>query len=375
MMKDDLSELNILRDYVASRAPLLFFKLNRDGGIIQSNQFARSVAGNLPDSARFSDLVLDFHHDFNLEKMVSDPEKEYLLNLATAAGTPQSFYFTFVPAADCILVFGRADTDEVEFMRTEMLGLNQELNNLTRRLHKQNAQLERLNREKNQFLGMAAHDLRKPIGLVMSYSEFLLDDTDTLDVEQAQFVRTINTSSTFMKRLVDDFLDVSAIEAGKFDIHLSPGNLFRVLEQSLELNRFQAEKKKVDLEIRCREKLPDIRMDAPKIEQAITNLVSNAIEHTPPDSRVSITLSCTSCEIQFMVQDEGPGIPADEIGNLFQPFGKTSTKKTAGEKSTGLGMLITRKIIEAHQGRIWVESPAGKGAAFYFILPTGDLSP
>ncbi len=366
--------MNVLRDYLASRAPVLFFVLSPDGRIIESNRFSRSVLlgrgpEEIPAGTCFHDLVLNFNSDFDFEKMVSDPEKEHLLNITTAAGTPQSFYFSFVPVQDQILAFGRMDTDEIEFMRKEVLGLNQELNNLTRKLHKQNAQLERLNREKNQFLGMAAHDLRKPIGLVMSYSEFLIDDADTLDAEQLQFVRTIHASSAFMKRLVDDFLDVSAIEAGKFDIHPSRENFVDVLEKSLELNHFQAQKKGVTLEIHCQDPLPKTLMDAPKIEQALTNLISNAIEHTPPDSRVRIALSHTPREIQFMVQDEGAGIPADQIKNLFQAFGTTRAKKTGGEKSTGLGMLITRKIIDAHQGRIWVESPAGKGAAFYFTLP------
>ena len=110
-------------------------------------------------------------------------------------------------------------------------------------------------------------------------------------------------------------------------------------------------------------------MDAPKIEQAITNLVSNAIEHTSPNSQVVIALSCDPRFITFSVKDQGPGIPSEEQEKLFKPFAKTSAKKTGGEKSTGLGMLITRKIIEAHRGQIWVDSQVGEGTTVYFKLP------
>ena len=368
MTKDSKNQRKI-SEYMEKTAPILFFRLSAEGRILDANQFAKTLTAISLRTARFDDLVLDFSGKFELAPMSGDAGKERLLSINTASGMPQSFYFSFVPADDQILVFGRLDTDEIEVMRREVLSLNQELNNLTRKLHQKNAQLERLNREKNQFLGMAAHDLRKPIGLVMSYSEFLMDEAETLDAEQMQFLRTINASSTFMKRLVDDFLDVSAIEAGKFDLDLQTASIRAVLEQSLELNNLQAIKKGVDLDVRYDVAGSRIFMDAPKIEQAITNLVSNAIEHTPPATRVTIMLSHDSQWIFFSVTDSGAGIPADEMEKIFKPFEKTSVKKSGGEKSTGLGMLITRKIIEAHKGRIWVESPQGQGAKFGFEIP------
>lgn len=358
-----------ISDYMEKTAPILFFLLSTEGHILDANQFAKTLTAVSMGTTRFDDLVLDFTGKFGLASLTGDPGKEHLLSINTASGMPQSFYFSFVPADDQILVFGRLDTDEIDIMRREVLGLNQELNNLTRQLHQKNAQLERLNREKNQFLGMAAHDLRKPIGLVMSYSEFLMDEAETLDAEQMQFLRTINASGTFMKRLVDDFLDVSAIEAGKFDLDQQKAGIRTVLEQSLELNHLQAIKKGIDLEVRCSNNMPRIFMDASKIEQVITNLVSNAIEHTPPASRVLIALSHDSKWLFFSVQDEGDGIPADEMEKIFKPFEKTSVKKTGGEKSTGLGMLITRKIIEAHGGHVWADSPPGQGATFSFQIP------
>ncbi len=368
-MTADSNKLRKIGDYVEQTAPVLFFLLSEQGHILDANQFAKKLTATSLRTSRFQDLVLNFSGNFELQSLTADAGKEHLLSIHTASGMPQSFYFSFAQADNRILTFGRLDTDEIEIMRREVLSLNQELNNLTRQLHQKNAQLERLNREKNQFLGMAAHDLRKPIGLVMSYSEFLIDEAETLDAEQMQFLRTINASSVFMKRLVDDFLDVSAIEAGKFDLDLREASIWTVLEQSLELNNLQATKKGVDLEVSCSGNTPRIVMDASKIEQVITNLVSNAIEHTPPATRVTIKLSHDSQWVFFSVQDEGQGIQADEMEKIFKPFGKTSAKKTGGEKSTGLGMLITRKVIEAHGGRVWADSPPGQGAIFSFQIP------
>jgi signal transduction histidine kinase len=171
---------------------------------------------------------------------------------------------------------------------------------------------------------------------------------------------------------VDDFLDVSAIEAGKFELDLQQTSIYDALEESLKLINLQAAKKGIELQVHAEKNIPRIAIDAPKIEQAITNLVSNAIEHSDPAARVLINLSCNPKLIFFSVQDSGPGIAPDEMERLFKPFEQTSTKKTGGERSTGLGMLISRKIIEAHSGEIWVDSELGKGTTIHFKLPVDE---
>ena len=356
--------------YFKDRAPVLFFLLSNGGKIVETNQYAQTITGRHLIGENIQDLMVDFNDTFHLPALINDPSKEHLLNISTASGLPQSFYFSFKKVIDQILMYGRLDAEELENMRKELVSLNQELNNLMRELQKTNAQLKILNEEKNRFLGMAAHDLRKPIGLIISYSEFLIEEAkNLLDADQIGSLNTINTSSTFMKRLVDDFLDVSAIEAGKFELDLQPASIQEVLANSLQLNKFQADKKGIDLRVNSDESLPRIILDASKIEQAITNLVSNAIEHTNRDSLVVITLSCDQQFMIFSVKDEGPGLAPEEMDKLFKPFEKTSAKKTAGEKSTGLGMLITRKVIEAHGGKIWIDSGVGEGTTVYFKIP------
>ena len=356
--------------YFDEMAPVLLFILTPTGDIIHANRYARDLTGRSLLGENFRHVIVDFTGKFNLNELVSESTTEWLLNVGTASGVPQSFYFTFKPVGDRILAFGRLDAEEIEKMRKEVLSLNQELNNLMRELHKKNAQLKRLNEEKNRFLGMASHDLRKPIGLVISYSDFLMDEAKSvLDEEQIGFLNTINRSCLFMKRLVDDFLDVSAIEAGRFELDLQSASINTILSHSLRLNNLQALKKGIDLEVLSDDSLPHVLMDTSKIEQAITNLVSNAIEHTNPDSSVVVRLIKEEESIVFSVKDSGPGIPPDEMDRLFKPFEKTSAKKTGGEKSTGLGMVITRKIIETHGGTIWIESLLGEGTTVYFNIP------
>ena len=356
--------------YFNKQAPVLFFILSREGKIVETNEYAKNVTGRSLIDENIKDVIIDFADNFDLAPLISNPSQERLINIGNASGLPQSFYFTFKQVSENILAFGRLDAEELENMRAEVLSLNQELNNLMRELHMKNAQLKRLNEEKNRFLGMAAHDLRKPIGLVITYSGFIIEEAEgILNKEHTDFLNIINSSCAFMKRLVDDFLDVSAIEAGKFELDLQSSSICDVLANSLRLNNLQADKKGIELQVQYDESLPSITMDAAKIEQAITNLVSNAIEHTSLNSLVAITLSCDQQFVTFSVKDQGPGIPIKEQEKLFKPFGKTSVKKTGGEKSTGLGMLITRKIIEAHSGQLWVDSQVGEGTTMNFKLP------
>jgi len=360
-------------EYVNEQSQILFFVLASDGRILETNRFAESMTGCRPGQKKFQDLVLDFHDSFSLDRLTKEPAIEHLLNIKMGSRLPQSFYFRFMTTAPFILAFGRLDAEELESMRKEMLNMNQELNNMTRTLQKKNTQLRQLNQEKNQFLGMAAHDLRKPIGLILTYSEFLMEEISvSMNTEQRDFLTTIQNSSLFMKKLVDDFLDVAAIEAGVFDLDLEPVDVISLLEKSLKPNRLQAAKKGIELQIIAPNACPQVPLDASKIEQALTNLVSNAIEHSEPGSTVTITLIYDSGYLVFEVRDQGSGIIPEDMDKLFKPFKKTKAEKTSGEKSTGLGLVIARKIIMAHRGEIQVHSQPGLGTTIRFTLPLKD---
>ena len=359
-----------LLEYFVSSSSILYLKLSESGIILGANEYAFQFSGKELINENLDDLLVSFREPFDLQKAIKNPEREEMLTVHSATGHPQSFYFRFIARENDIIALGRLDTDELEYIRSQIIMLNNELSNLNRELQKKNAQLKHLNAEKNRFLGMASHDLRKPIGLVLAYSDFIAEEAaDVLDSEHLEFLGTIQKSCTFMKRLVDDFLDASAIEAGKFQMEFSLDDIKDVLDQSLQLNRHQAQRRKITLDVRCQVDPSVIEMDSAKIEQAVTNLVSNAIEHSYPEAKVIITLLTEEGYLKFSVQDYGPGIPADEMSRLFKPYEKTSVKKIGGEKSTGLGMLITRKIVEGHNGSIEVNSKLGEGTTISFMFP------
>jgi signal transduction histidine kinase len=256
--------------------------------------------------------------------------------------------------------------DSVQF--DEISRLNNELVSMQRELASQNAELARLNTLKNQFLGMAAHDLRNPLQGILYYSTFLLDDPNKLDAEQIEFLSVIRDQSQYMASLVDDLLDVSTIESGNLQLDLQAVDLIQLAKTNLNRNHPVAAHKNITLNLMTAA-IPMVLLDPAKMEQVLDNLVTNAIKYSPPGSRVDILLQTSETGILLSVEDEGPGIPSDEMEKLFKPFQRTSAKSTGGEKSTGLGLAIVKRIVVGHGGRIWVESQAGAGSTFYVEIP------
>ena len=360
----------IILNFVHQQAPIFFLVLDKTGTIVDTNKYTQELIGEELRSKTIRDIFLDFSQSIDLSKLSQDPDKIKLLNVKTSTGLPQTFYIRFVALGDIILVLGNFDYNELELLRKNLVELNNELSGLTRELHKKNAELEKLNRLKNQFLGYAAHDLRKPIGVIMSYSEFLLAETSTvLSEEHRRFLETISASGTFMKALVDEFLDIAKIESGQLVLDLQPKDIRAIIENSLALNDILARNRDIVLSLDCAEQIPRIMLDEPKIEQVLNNLVANAVEHTAPRSTVEIIASHDGRVVTVLVRDQGPGLTQEDVQGLFKPFARTAKRKPSGAKSTGLGLVIASKIIEAHQGKIWVESEIGKGATFGFSIP------
>ncbi|MBC8115676.1 MAG: HAMP domain-containing histidine kinase, partial [Candidatus Saccharimonas sp.] len=262
----------------------------------------------------------------------------------------------------------RAERDDAVY--EELTTLNNDMANLHRELAKKNAELQQLNEQKNRLLGMAAHDLRTPLGAILTYAEFLEDELQAaLNVEQREFLATIKELSEFMLRLVSDLLDVSAIEAGQLNLDRQPADLVRLIQRNVTLNRVLAAKKEIAVEFDPPAASLEFTFDAGKIEQVLNNLMGNAVKFSHRGTRVRVRLEHTAEAVTVAVQDEGQGIPAASLSRLFKPFSTTSVRSTGGEQSTGLGLAIVRRIVEGHGGRIWVESEVGKGSTFSFTLP------
>jgi len=253
----------------------------------------------------------------------------------------------------------------------EISRLNNQLVAMQRELARKNAELERLNEQKNQFLGMAAHDLRNPLHVISGYSEFLRDEaSETLPERYIEFLSIIHSTSRFMEQMVDDLLDVTEIESGKLTLNLQPTDLNRLVEENVQVNRSIAAQKDIEIDLQAHS-LPTVLIDPHKIEQVLNNLISNAIKYSPPHSTIRVRLRYRESdeEITLAVEDEGPGIPEGELDRLFTPFETTSVQATGGERSTGLGLVIVKRIVEGHQGTIEVDSEVNKGTTFRVRLP------
>lgn len=270
----------------------------------------------------------------------------------------------------------RATKEADEDLYDEISALNNELVAMQRELNRKNAELRRLNEQKNELLGMAAHDLRNPLHAILSYSDFLIEDlSDTLSDDHLEFLSIIQSSSEFMAGLVNDLLDVAKIESGKLQLNQEPTELHELVERVVGVMGPLAANKEISLRASV-EQVPAMSLDRGKIEQVVNNLLSNAVKYSPSGTTVDVRLRREDGWAVLEVEDRGQGIPEEERGALFQPFQTTSVRGTAGEKSTGLGLVITKRIVVGHGGRIEVDSEVGVGSTFVVRLPAdGDMEP
>jgi signal transduction histidine kinase len=235
-------------------------------------------------------------------------------------------------------------------------------------LEQKNNELLRLGDLKNSFLGMAAHDLRNPIGNIQMAMSLLMDKRFTLTPDEKEdMFSDINQQANYMLSLLNDLLDVSQIESGKFALKIVPVEIGDFLQEVVLRHHRLAEKKgsAVHLEAAINGK---VMADPIRLRQVLDNLISNAVKFSPTGSVISVRAQREKNDWMISVHDQGPGLTAQDQQRLFQDFAQLSAKPTGGEKSTGLGLAITRRVVEAHSGRIGVNSEPGQGATFWFTL-------
>lgn len=233
-------------------------------------------------------------------------------------------------------------------------------------------QLDQLNQQKNEYLGIVSHDLRNPICAINMLSSYLLQiKKNNLDQDLLEFITKITQLSEYMRVLIEDLLDFSKIEAGKIGLKKDRIDYRSLILRNTRINATLAEEKEIAITNVLPETLPGIECDEKKIEQVLNNLVGNAIKYSFPKSTVTIEVRVAREEggLLTIIKDSGPGIPGDEIQQVFEPFQRSSVKAMSGERSTGLGLAIAKRIIEAHGGRIGVHSTVGEGSEFYYTLP------
>lgn len=222
-----------------------------------------------------------------------------------------------------------------------------------------------LNDLKTRFLGMAAHDLRNPLTVLRAYLELMREDGPPADAAEFHgMIQLMCENCDAMLNMVETYLDVSAIESGQLRLEIKEVNLSSFLSRIETLARVLAEPKNTAFTVELQPGVTTWTFDAYRMEQVVTNLISNAVKYSPPGSRVMLSLRRDGDGLEISVTDEGPGISAGDLPKLFKDFGRASTKPTAGEKSTGLGLAICRRIVHQHGGELRVHSEPGRGSTF-----------
>ena len=240
-----------------------------------------------------------------------------------------------------------------------------------RELEFKNIELAKLNQEKNYFLGVASHDLRNPIGNIISLVNILEDELrDQLSDDLKEMLHMMQDSGRDMLELLNNLLDVSKIESGNMNLKLKNNSIADTIQKSINDNIRTANSKQIILDYNIADNLPNVCFDKIHLQQVLNNLISNAIKFSFGNTHVEINVGLKNHEVIVSVKDQGQGIPSNDIHRVFLPFARTSVSSTNGEKSTGLGLTIAKRIVEAHGGNIWLSSEVGKGTTFFFSLPT-----
>ncbi len=249
---------------------------------------------------------------------------------------------------------------------TEFLAFS--LNDVTKR-----SQLEK---ERADFMAMIVHDLRSPLTSVVGAASLLENGLlGPVNDEQKKWLGKIANDAQNLAELVNDFLDVSKIEAGRVDLVREEVALSELVRAAVEGFFPLAKQKKISLKCSIASTLPRLKADPRRLEQVFSNLLSNALKFTGEGGSIEVGAGKEEPSgITLWVKDSGIGVPPDEIGGLFEKYRQTSTGRTSQSRGTGLGLFICKMIVEAHGGRIWVESAEGKGATFFFTLPLNPHS-
>jgi signal transduction histidine kinase len=227
-----------------------------------------------------------------------------------------------------------------------------------------NQELVLLNEEKTHLIGIVAHDLRSPLSRIFGLVNLMKSTNDSMSREQQQYMQYISQEAARLNDMIAKILDMNAIEQQRMNLKLEKVDLLQLLQENIDQIRPSAVKKQIQIFFSPSLQKCYASLDWGYATQILENLLSNAVKFSPPGRHIQVSILESSQHIHISIQDEGPGFSSDDMGKLFGKFQKLSARPTAGETSTGLGLSIVKKYVEAMQGSIRCESTEGKGATF-----------
>lgn len=270
---------------------------------------------------------------------------------------------------------------EAEFKLTEAVNdlarSNKELDKFTRELKDANQRLRELDQVKSHFISAASHELRTPLTSIKGYVESILEDeVGPLNEQQRQFLEYVKVATDRLHRLLNELLDISKIESGRVRMNKNLTNLQDLLKEEVMIFKTQAQNKGINLDIQTDSRLRSIYCDADKIREVMDNLLNNAIKYTPKGGAVRIEAgNDDKGGVKINVRDTGIGIAKEDMLRIFEPFQHIEKEGMEDEEeSTGLGLALVKRIVEAHEGNVTVQSQLGNGSLFTVSLPAGNPS-
>jgi signal transduction histidine kinase len=257
--------------------------------------------------------------------------------------------------------------DELGALATNVNRMNDEL----RRLYRE---VETASQHKSDFLANMSHELRTPLNAIIGFSQVLRERmVGDINAKQAEYLDDILSSGNHLLSLINDVLDLSKVEAGQVELEVAPFSLHEALERGVAMVRERATRDGVHVTLAKNANVDVVVGDERRIRQVIFNLLSNAVKFTPAGGAVDVWTDRTNDEVRVSVADTGPGIASEDVRRVFVEFQQTETGIEQGE-GTGLGLALSRRLVELHGGRIWVESLVGNGSTFVFTLPAGSTA-
>ena len=255
--------------------------------------------------------------------------------------------------------------------RDELGALGANVNRMNDELKRLYRELETASRHKSEFLASMSHELRTPLNAIIGFSQMLRERmVGEVNQKQEEYLDDIISSGNHLLSLINDMLDLSKIEAGQVKLDVAPFSLREELERDVSMVKERATRIGVGLTLEAGPHVEVVEADERRIRQVVFNLLSNAVKFTPEGGNVIVSSARVNGEVHVSVSDTGPGIAADDQARIFEDFQQTDLGARQLE-GTGLGLALSKRLIELHGGRIWVESELGNGSMFTFALPAG----